>query len=149
MRPSHPSRRFSSGGLWRGRRRTFRALVLATATTLGTLGVVFTGPAPASAATFSVEQKNVAFNPADITIGVGDTVNWTNAETDGTVHSVVQSGGGEINSPDMPPGATFSHTFTAPGTVNITCRFHPDMFMSVHVGGTPPTTLSLMIRGPP
>src|SRR4051794_13696126 len=103
MRPSHPPRGKALGRFWRRRRRTSRALVLTTVTALSTLGVLFAGPAPANAATHTVEQKFLNFNPQDLSVGVGDTVTWSNAETDGSVHSVVQSGGGEINSPDMPP----------------------------------------------
>jgi plastocyanin len=136
MRTSHPQRGYPS------RRRTSRALVVFAVMALTALGAAFAGPAPASAATFTVEQKNLSFVPDVLSVGVGDTVTWSNAETDGSVHSVVQSGGSEINSPDMPPGSTFSHVFTSPGTTNITCRFHPDMFMTVNVGGSgpPPTT---------
>jgi plastocyanin len=140
MRSRHLQRMYWSGRFRQRRPRTTRTLALLTVLTLSTLGVVFNG-STASAATHTAAQKNLQFNPSSLTIAVGDTVTWTNDETDGTTHSVVQSGGGAINSPDMPPGSTFSHRFTDAGTVNITCRFHPDMFMSVNVGGsTPPPT---------
>ncbi|WAL65432.1 cupredoxin domain-containing protein [Amycolatopsis cynarae] len=138
MRLPHSRRRSGPG-----RSPATRALAAATALVLSTLGLVFAAPT-ASAATLTVSQKNLSFNPATLTIAQGDTVTWHNEETDGTTHSVVQSGGSEINSPDMPPGASFSYTFTNTGTYNITCRFHPDMFMTVEVGGSggnpPPTT---------
>jgi plastocyanin len=105
---------------------------------LSMLGVVLAAPA-ASAATFSVEQRNLQFVPGAVNVAVGDTVTWTNSESDGTVHSVVQPGGA-INSPDMPPGSTYTFTFTGEGTYNVTCRFHPDMTMAVTVGGSTPTT---------
>lgn len=82
----------------------------------------------------AVTQKNLQFNPYEMTITVGDTVTWTNHEVDGqTIHSVVQSGGSEINSPDIPPETSFSWTFTNVADYNIVCRFHPDMFMTLHV----------------
>ena len=82
----------------------------------------------------AVTQKNLQFNPYEMTIAVGDTVTWTNHEVDGqTIHSVVQSGGSEINSPDIPPETSFSWTFTNIQDYNIVCRFHPDMFMTLHV----------------
>jgi plastocyanin len=87
-----------------------------------------------AAAQHAVTQKNLQFNPYEMTIAVGDTVTWTNHEVDGqTIHSVVQSGGSEINSPDIPPEASFSWTFTQVQDYNIVCRFHPDMFMTLHV----------------
>ncbi|MFD2398134.1 plastocyanin/azurin family copper-binding protein [Prauserella oleivorans] len=105
-----------------------------TVLALAGMGVVFAGPT-ASAATHTVQQRNFQFVPGTLDIAAGDTVTWTNDETDGSVHSVVQSGGSEINSPDIPAGGRFSHTFNSEGTYNLTCRFHPDMFMTVNVGG--------------
>jgi len=147
MRSRHLQRMYWSGRFRQRRPRTTRTLALLTVLTLSTLGVVFNG-STASAATHTAAQKNLQFNPSSLTIAVGDTVTWTNDETDGTTHSVVQSGGGAINSPDMPPGSTFSHRFTDAGTVNITCRFHPDMFMSVNVGGSTPPPTSTTTNGP-
>lgn len=81
-----------------------------------------------------VSQKNLQFNPFEMTIAVGDTVTWTNHEVDGsTIHSVVQKGGSEINSPDIPAETSFSWTFTNAQDYDIICRFHPDMFMTMHV----------------
>ncbi|HUR74836.1 MAG TPA: plastocyanin/azurin family copper-binding protein [Sporichthya sp.] len=86
------------------------------------------------AAQHAVTQKNLQFNPYEMSIAVGDTVTWTNHEVDqSTIHSVVQSGGSEINSPDIPPETSFSWTFTTAQDYNIVCRFHPDMFMTLHV----------------
>lgn len=87
----------------------------------------------ALAGSHEVSQKNLQFNPFEMTVGVGDTVHWTNNEVDATIHSVVQQGGAEINSPDIPPGAHFEWTFTQPTTYTLTCRFHPDMFMTMNV----------------
>ena len=87
----------------------------------------------ALAGSHEVSQKNLQFNPFEMTVSVGDTVHWTNNEVDATIHSVVQQGGAEINSPDIPPGAHFEWTFTQPTTYTLTCRFHPDMFMTMKV----------------
>lgn len=87
----------------------------------------------ALAGSHEVSQKNLQFNPFEMTVAVGDTVHWTNNEADATIHSVVQQGGAEINSPDIPPGAHFEWTFNTAGTYTLTCRFHPDMFMTMNV----------------
>ena len=87
----------------------------------------------AAAGSHEVSQKNLQFNPFEMTVGVGDTVHWTNNEVDATIHSVVQQGGAEINSPDIPPGAHFEWTFNQVGAYTLTCRFHPDMFMTMNV----------------
>ena len=86
-----------------------------------------------STSTTQISQQNLVFHPFEITIGSGDTVVWTNNETDETIHSVVQRGGSEINSPDMAAGEVFEWTFVETGTYDIVCRFHPDMFMTVEV----------------
>jgi plastocyanin len=89
-------------------------------------------PAPR---TYQVAQKFTQFNPSELKIKPGDTVVWTNMETDGTTHSVVQSNGSEINSPDITPGQHFTWTFDFPGEWDIVCRFHPAMFQTIKVVG--------------
>lgn len=150
MRSPQLRRMFSSGRYRKSRLRASRVLAATTVFALSAMGVVFAGPV-ASAATHTVEQRNFQFVPGTLSIATGDTVTWTNNETDGSVHSVVQSGGSEINSPDIPPGGSFSHTFNNPGEYRLTCRFHPDMFMTVSVGGggTPPPTSTQPTTTPP
>jgi plastocyanin len=109
------------------------------------LGMATTAPehavaqeARVAAEQHAVSQKNLQFNPYEMSVTVGDTVTWTNHETDGqTIHSVVQTGGTEINSPDIPPETSFSWTFTQVQDYNFHCRFHPDMFMTLHVLNAP------------
>lgn len=86
-------------------------------------------------ATVQVAQVNLDFNPRELAVAVGDTVMWTNKETDATIHSVVQSGGTDINSPDIPPAGHFMYTFDHAAKYEFVCRFHPAMFMTVDVGG--------------
>jgi plastocyanin/DNA-binding beta-propeller fold protein YncE len=102
---------------------------------LSLLGVVIV-PTPAQGATHSVSLQNLQYNPAQLTVAVGDTVTWTNNDT--VTHSVT---GGPLNSPDLNPGASYTFTFTSAGTVDYHCRFHPDMLGRVTVqDGAPPTT---------
>lgn len=88
-------------------------------------------------ADLAVTQHNLQFDPGMLKVGVGQKVVWTNHEVDQTIHSVVQKNGSEINSPDIPPETSFEWTFDKAGTYDIFCRFHPDMFMTVDVGGKP------------
>lgn len=68
-----------------------------------------------------------------VVIGVNNTVEWTNDDT-GTHHTVTSaSGNGTISSGDMAPGATFSYTFTTPGTYDYTCVYHAWMVGTVVV----------------
>ncbi len=87
--------------------------------------------------TYSVEIKNLLFNPKQQTINVGDTVVWTNK--DSVSHTVDSDSGNEIKSGMLSgaggggyyssptAGETYSHTFTKAGTYNYYCAFHPGM----------------------
>ncbi|WP_307714058.1 cupredoxin domain-containing protein [Streptomyces sp. V4I23] len=105
-------------------------MAAATAFTMTALAVGLSAPA-ASAATHSVSIRNLQYNPATISVDVGDAVTWSN--DDSVFHSVT---GGPLNSPDMEPGQKYSFTFSSAGTFNYRCKFHPDMTGSVVVGGS-------------
>ncbi|MBC6448052.1 cupredoxin domain-containing protein [Actinokineospora xionganensis] len=126
---------FPSGRGAPRRSRTTRFIAASSVLALGLLGAAV--PSPALAATYSVTLQNLQYNPASITVAVGDTVTWSNS--DSVIHSVT---GGPLNSPDLGPGASYSFTFTGPGTVDYRCKFHPDMVGRVVVesGGPSPTT---------
>lgn len=121
----------------RGRpRRAVAALLVFAVTALG-LGLLDTS---AHAATRSVSIRNFDYSEKDVTVNVGDTVTWTN--NDLTTHNV--SGDGGLNSPDLPPGQTYSFTFNQPGTFTYHDRYDPDMQGTVHVvEGSAPTSSSV------
>lgn len=85
---------------------------------------------PARGATHSVESGDGFFNPANLTITVGDTVTWTNA--DDSPHTATADGG-TFDSGTLDSGATFSHTFTSVGTFTYVCSFHDEMVGTVTV----------------
>jgi plastocyanin len=66
------------------------------------------------------------YGPATVTvvIGVNNTLYWINGDTTGTPHTVTARdnswGSGSMNQ-----GDTYQHTFTAAGTYNYYCTFHP------------------------
>jgi plastocyanin len=69
-----------------------------------------------------------AFAPNPITVAVGGTVTWTNA--DNTAHT---STGASWNSGSIPPGGKFSQTFTSAGSFAYHCTIHPGMVGTVTV----------------
>ena len=89
------------------------------------------------AATTTVQMKDFAFQPADVTVSVGDTVTWTNEDSEPHAPQ-----GGPFNAPDVPPGGSFSFTFNEAGDVSYICRIHTYMSGVVHVvnGPVPSTT---------
>ncbi len=64
------------------------------------------------------------FEPATITINVGDTVTWRN--TDDVPHTST-SDDGVWDSGALAPGEEFSFTFEEAGTYPYFCEFHPGM----------------------
>lgn len=80
-----------------------------------------------------------AFGPATVTVHVGDTVHWVwqqsghtvTSGTSGTADGVFCSPGdtGCSSAPTSGAGATYDHTFTAPGAYHYFCRLHWDSGM--------------------
>jgi plastocyanin len=71
-----------------------------------------------------------AYQPANLTVGLGQTVTWRNESLD---RHTVTSSNGLFNSGTMTNGNTFSVTFTNVGTFDYSCTIHPTMHGSVLV----------------
>jgi plastocyanin len=87
-------------------------------------------PPPALGAEHAVEITDSTFSPATLTIGVGDTVTWRNA--DDRPHTVT-SESGVFDSGNLDEGVGFSFTFSEPGTYTYRCDYHPDMQATIVV----------------
>jgi plastocyanin len=80
----------------------------------------------------TVAIKNFAFSPAILKVKAGTTVTWTNEDTD--PHTVTSSGsGGPLHSAALTTHASYSYTFTKPGTYAYLCTIHPFMTATVEV----------------
>ena len=77
----------------------------------------------------AVHIDNFVFEPAQLTVTVGQTVTWTNR--DDIPHTVVCAG--KFRSKPMDTDGTFSFTFTAPGDYKYFCSLHPHMTGAVKV----------------
>ena len=77
-----------------------------------------------SASGSAVTISNFSFQPSTLTISVGTTVFWTN--NDSTTHTIT-SDTGVFSSGDLPPGSSFSHTFSSAGSFGYHCSIHPSM----------------------
>jgi plastocyanin len=84
-------------------------------------------PSPASA---GVKIDNFSFGPQTITVPVGTTVTWTNA--DDIPHTSVSTDG-VFKSKVMDTDEKFSYTFTKAGTYPYYCTIHPKMTGTVVV----------------
>jgi plastocyanin len=76
----------------------------------------------ATSATVTIDHH--AFAPAALTIAVGTTVTWRNA--DDTPHTVTEKNR-VFRSDGLDTGDSFSHTFTTPGDYTYFCSLHPFM----------------------
>jgi plastocyanin len=84
----------------------------------------------ARAADHTVVISYLAFGPSTLTVTAGDTVTWTNADTE--THTVTAEAGA-FASGNLDTGATFSFTFTEPGTYPYRCDIHIEMQGSIVV----------------
>ncbi len=96
------------------------------------------GTEPGGAGSEMMNEVNIvdfSYDPAMLTVAVGDTVTWTN--NDDVPHTVTagtpDSPTGEFDSGEIQPGETFSYTFDTAGTFDYYCTLHPDMMASVTV----------------
>jgi plastocyanin len=92
-------------------------------------------PSPATTAASGaggapVGIADFAFDPADLSVPAGTEVTWTNG--DGVPHSVVATDGA-FESETLDAGATFSTTFSTPGTFTYVCGIHGSMQGTVTV----------------
>ncbi|KAF9274370.1 hypothetical protein BGZ88_003078 [Linnemannia elongata] len=93
--------------------------------------------APVFAAVHTVQIKNFSFMPAQVDISPGDMVTWTNADT---VAHTATADGGSFDSGSIAPGKSFSHTFTAAGTLPYHCTIHPSMLAKVAIAANGTST---------
>jgi plastocyanin len=93
--------------------------------------------------------SHAGFQPAHITINVGESVEWRNVSPDvhtatanpdlasNPAHVVLPEGAEPFHSEDLPPGSRYAYTFSVPGTYFYVCLPHEKKGMVgiVHVMG--------------
>jgi len=85
------------------------------------------------------ELSNSCFTPSYLSVDVGETITWYNADTAAhTVTSITPSGGpdGNFDSGLIMSGSTFSVTLTQPGTYTYFCMIHPWAIGEIIVQGS-------------
>jgi plastocyanin len=94
-----------------------------------------TGAAGGASKSAEVEQKDITFQPDEVTVARGGTVTWTNG--DDANHDVTKTGGPGADfssgTGDMAKGDTFEQKFDTAGTVEYVCTVHPNMTGKVTV----------------
>ena len=138
-------RNITSAGANATTNATTGANATTNATTTGnTTGTGATGGSGASTGVSIVPGSSsltdTAFQPNPVQVSVGDTVTWTNDDTQ--PHTVTSGQNGQPDgkfdsspnfNPLLAPGQTFEHTFTEAGQYPYYCALHPNMVGTVSV----------------
>jgi plastocyanin len=85
---------------------------------------------PAGGGGSDVSIVDFGFEPADLTVAVGDTVTWTNT---GSATHTVKWQDGEPESDRLESGATYERTFASAGSFPYVCGIHSQMTGTVTV----------------
>ena len=107
-----------------------RTLVVALATASTVAGLA--SPAVAEE---TVTIEGFTYDPPILEVAARDTVTWVN--NDPEPHTATAEDG-TFDSGEMPPGASFSHTFADDAAIPYFCQIHPDMQAQVVVGDAEP-----------
>jgi plastocyanin len=94
------------------------------------------GASEGSGEAVHVTIASFAFDPAELTVSVGDTVRFINE--DGAAHTVTEGTDGNADDDaafdeQVAAGEWIEVTFDEAGDINVTCLFHSNMNMVVHV----------------
>lgn len=117
----------------RQRRLLAASTALLLLTGCGTDGEPTDGAAddPGAAGGAQVDIVDNAFQPNEVEVAEGDTVEWEN--TGDVAHTVTFDDGDDSGTLD--PGATHSRTFDEAGEYDYICTIHPSMEGTVTVTG--------------
>jgi plastocyanin len=127
-------------------------LVLAAAAVMAVLASNGSGGGGATAraaANVTVTARDFFWSPDAVTIQVGDTVTWTNAQG---FHNVLL-GDSRLNQPGFPNDPAWNpppqRTFMEPGSFTYVCEVHPGMTGTINVTGGEPTPTPTPTPTPP
>lgn len=105
-----------------------------------------------SASNLTVEIRQFAYDPNDISISVGDSVTWTNRDTDfdtaGHGHTATADNGA-WNTGTLRQNETKTITFDSVATYSYSCLVHPNMKGTLRVNLPPGVTTTSTSRPPP
>ncbi len=104
--------------------RTSRVLVTLAALVIPLSSAISSAPATPTAASATVTVANMAFNPARVTVGLGESVTWTFQDL--MAHTAT-SDQGFFNTGSASGGASRSVRFPSAGAFGYHCIFHSTM----------------------
>jgi len=92
---------------------------------------VTASPTPGAGTTVGMKTTPLSFDPASVSIKVGETVTWRNVEA--APHTVASDSGEWETSALIQQNGEFAHTFANAGTFKYKCTVHPTMTGTVTV----------------
>jgi plastocyanin len=98
--------------------------------TAGGVQVVARGAGDVAARTHVIRIKAMGFEPASVTVAVGDTIIWRNADALSHTATSVPHGTdvkARFDSREIKPGATVRWVVRGRGQLDYICSFHPVM----------------------
>jgi plastocyanin len=75
----------------------------------------------------SIEIKSLVYNPTEVTLHVGDSIEWVNNDSISHTASAKADAVGGPWEVVIPPGKSAKREMNDVGTVDYYCRFHPNM----------------------
>ena len=94
---------------------------------------VVTAALAVSASQIVVSQKGREFNPGEISLSRGDSIQIVNDDGDLLHHAYIDSKKFSFDSGDQQPGSKTNIVFTETGDFIVRCAIHPKMKLAVHV----------------
>jgi plastocyanin len=95
--------------------------------------IMIAGVALAVASSPMVSQAGRVFQPGEIIIKRGETVQILNDDGDLVHHAYIESDKMNFDSGDQKPGSRTDIMFSLPGDFTVLCAIHPKMKLIVHV----------------
>lgn len=120
-----------------------RGVVVRCGVTAILVGLLMAGGSTVLAADQGVDIAGFAFSPQSVTVGVSDTVTWTNDDAQGHTATADDA---SFDTGTIAGGTSKSVTFATAGTFGYHCKIHPTMTATIVVqaasgGGTPGATI--------
>lgn len=81
-----------------------------------------------------IDIRSLRFAKRNVEVDAGTTIKWRNRDP---LSHTVTSDDGQFDSGEIAPDASWSHTFTTPGTFSYHCEPHPEMKATVVVRAKP------------
>ena len=113
--------------------RMNKTLSIAGASVLTGAALIAAGAAALAGNTHAISQKGRAFQPKEIAIARGDSLNIVNDDGELLHHAFLRSPDLSFDSGEQNPGQSITIAFAKAGAYEVLCGIHPKMRLTVTV----------------